>query len=108
MSAPGDEWQELCPETDAVEGQVVVHQVAGRELAVVRVGSELFCVDAICSHALGYLDEGDVDGYEIECPLHGARFDLHTGEPTQEPAELPICTYPLSVHEGTLYVRVKG
>jgi naphthalene 1,2-dioxygenase system ferredoxin subunit len=80
--------------------------VAGHELAVVRVGAELYCIDAICTHASGYLDEGVVDGYEIECPLHGGRFDVRTGKPTQEPAELPIGTYPLRAEEGVVYVRV--
>lgn len=102
-----EEWHELCAEDDVADGQVAVSQLAGHELAVVRVGAELFCIDAICSHALGYLDEGEVDGYEIECPLHGGRFDVRTGAPTQEPAELPIGTYPLRSQGGRVYVRVE-
>lgn len=101
-----DGWHEVCRTDEVGDGQVVVSQRAGRELAVVRVGAELFCIDAICSHALGYLDEGEMDGYQIECPLHGGRFDVRTGEPTHEPAELPIGTYPLRAERGVVYVRV--
>lgn len=107
MSA-AEGWRALCREDEVADGQVVASQLAGQELAVVRVGAELFCIDAICSHALGYLDEGEVDGYEIECPLHGGRFDVRTGAPTHEPAELPIGTYPLRAEGGVVYVRFGG
>ncbi len=103
-----DQWHLLCRGDEVGDGQVVVVQLAGRELAVVRVGGELYCIDAICSHAFGYLDEGAVEGYEIECPLHGGRFDVRTGEPTGLPAELPICTYPLRAEGGVVYVRIEG
>lgn len=70
--------------------------VEGVPLAVVRVGDEVFAVDDHCSHAEVSLSEGEVSGCEIECWLHGSRFDLRTGEPSGPPAFAPISTY--SVH----------
>ena len=105
MSAP-EGWEALCPAAKVPDGGIVPCQVGGKELAVARVGQELFCIDAVCSHALGYLDEGEIEGYEIECPLHEGRFDMRSGKPTREPAELPIGTYQLRDEEGMLYVRI--
>lgn len=69
----------------------------GVPLAVVRVGDEVFAVDDHCSHAEVSLSEGEVSGCEIECWLHGSRFDLRTGEPSGPPAFAPITTYPVQI-----------
>ena len=103
MTDVSEGWTVLCKESDVSEGEVVVVQAFGRDLAVVKVGSELFCIDAVCTHAFGFLDEGQLEGYEIECPLHGGRFDVRTGKPTHEPAEVPLGTYPLMTEEGVVY-----
>ncbi len=71
--------------------------VAGIPLAVVRVGDEVFAIDDHCSHAEVSLSEGEVSGCEIECWLHGSRFDLRTGEPSGPPAFEPIATYPVHI-----------
>jgi 3-phenylpropionate/trans-cinnamate dioxygenase ferredoxin component len=69
----------------------------GVPLAIVRVGDEVFAVDDHCSHAEVSLSEGEVSGCEIECWLHGSRFDLRTGEPSGPPAFAPITTYPVQI-----------
>ena len=66
-------------------------------IAVVRVGDEVFAVEDMCSHAEASLCEGMVDGEEIECPLHFARFNVRTGEPTAPPATTGIKTFPARV-----------
>ena len=71
--------------------------VDGVAIAVVRVGDEVFAVDDTCSHAEVSLSEGEVSGCEIECWLHGSRFDLRTGEPSGPPAFEPIATYPVQI-----------
>ncbi len=69
----------------------------GIPVAVVRIGDEVFAVDDHCSHAEVSLSEGEVSGCEIECWLHGSRFDLRTGEPSGPPAFAPISTYPVQI-----------
>jgi 3-phenylpropionate/trans-cinnamate dioxygenase ferredoxin subunit len=69
----------------------------GIPVAVVRIGAEVFAVDDHCSHAEVSLSEGEVSGCEIECWLHGSRFDLRTGEPSGPPAFAPISTYPVQI-----------
>lgn len=71
--------------------------VGSQPVAVVRVGDEVFAVGDLCSHAEVSLSEGEVSGCEIECWLHGSRFDLRTGEPSGPPAMDPVSTYPVTI-----------
>ena len=63
-------------------------------MAVVRDGDDWYAIDDECSHAAIPLSEGDVEGCEIECWLHGSRFDLRTGKPTGLPATEPVADLP--------------
>ena len=58
---------------------------------------EVFAVDDVCSHAEVSLSEGEVSGCQIECWLHGSRFDLRTGEPSGPPAFEPVPVYPVEI-----------
>ena len=71
--------------------------VDGVPVALVRVGDDVFAVNDVCSHAEVSLSEGEVADCEIECWLHGSRFDLRTGEPSGPPAFEPIATYPVQI-----------
>lgn len=71
--------------------------IDGLPVAVVRIGDEVFAVNDVCSHAEVSLSEGEVAGCQIECWLHGSRFDLRTGDPSGPPAFEPISTYPVQI-----------
>jgi nitrite reductase/ring-hydroxylating ferredoxin subunit len=71
--------------------------VDGVPVTVVRVGDEVFAVSDVCSHAEVSLSEGEVSGCQIECWLHGSRFDLRTGEPSGPPAFEPISVFPVEI-----------
>jgi len=71
--------------------------VDGVPVAVVRVGDEVFAVSDVCSHAEVSLSEGEVSGCQIECWLHGSRFDLRTGEPSGPPAFESVPVYPVEI-----------
>lgn len=104
--AVSDGWTLACAAADVPEGTVVPLSVGGRDVVVVQVAGEYFALDGICTHALGYLDEGDVDGFELECPLHGGRFDVRSGAATLLPAEEPLRTYPVTVVDGAIHLRL--
>lgn len=107
MINDSESWTAVCEERELERGRIFVTQVHGKEVAVVRVGTEVFAINAVCTHALGYLDEGEMDEFEIECPLHGGRFDVRTGEPTCPPADIPLPTYNVCIKDGTIYVEVQ-
>ena len=83
--------------SDLREGAPRRYVVDDTALAVVRLGQEVFAVSDVCSHAEVSLSEGEVSDCEIECWLHGSRFDLRTGEPSGPPAFAPISTYPVII-----------
>jgi 3-phenylpropionate/trans-cinnamate dioxygenase ferredoxin subunit len=83
-----------------------VYRVSDREIAVCKVDGELFAVENICTHDEGALDQGELIGCEVECPLHGARFDLRSGNVTEGPAILPVDTFAIRVEGDAIEVDV--
>ena len=73
--------------------------VDGEDLVLVRDGSSVYALEDRCSHADVALSDGDVDGCRIECFLHGATFDVRTGEPTGLPATKPVKTFPVRIED---------
>ena len=71
--------------------------VAGRRLLICHVASGFYAVDDTCTHDDGPLADGWLDGHAIECPRHGARFDVRTGKVLCLPAAVPIRSYPVIV-----------
>ena len=85
------------PLADVADGSRLAVEVDGVEVAVVQTRRRVSSpIGDECSHADDPAAEGDVDGCEIECWLHGSRFDLRTGEPTSLPAYEPVPVYPVS------------
>ena len=83
--------------SDIPEGQVRVFRANGRSVAVARVDGEFYAIQDVCTHDGGPLGEGEVVDHMVECPRHGARFDLQTGRVRALPAVLPIRTFPVEV-----------
>jgi 3-phenylpropionate/trans-cinnamate dioxygenase ferredoxin component len=79
------------------DGGVIRVDVDGLDVAVVRNGDDIYAIEDECSHAAVALSEGEVEGCEIECWMHGSRFDLRTGKPTGLPATEPVSTFPVDV-----------
>jgi 3-phenylpropionate/trans-cinnamate dioxygenase ferredoxin subunit len=78
----------------------------GQTICVTRIGDEVFAVDDTCSHADASLSEGDVSDHKIECWLHGAEFDLRTGEALTPPAVAPLKKYSVSVDGDSVTVEI--
>jgi 3-phenylpropionate/trans-cinnamate dioxygenase ferredoxin subunit len=99
----------LCGVGDVPEGEVRRFELDHRPYAVVNLGEEGFrVVDAICSHAHYFLDEGEVDPdlETIECPKHGSTFDLGTGKPRSLPATQPVEVFAAKVENDDVMIEV--
>ena len=92
--------------SELVQGKPVKVEKDGKTICVARVGDEVFAVDDTCSHSDASLSEGDVTGFKIECWLHGAEFDLRTGEALTPPAVAPIHTYGVHVDGDSVTVEI--
>ena len=95
-----------CAVSEVSDGSVLAVTVDGVEVAVVRDGEDFYAIRDECSHAAIALSEGDVEGCEIECWLHGSRFDLRSGKPTGLPATEPVAVYPITVEGDDVLVDV--
>ena len=99
-----DAFRKVLSTIGAVVYNLTSRLVGGVEVAVVKSEGQYFAVRDECSHAQIQLSEGDVGECEIECWLHGSRFDLRTGDPTGPPAMEPVPVYPVEVRDGDVYV----
>jgi 3-phenylpropionate/trans-cinnamate dioxygenase ferredoxin subunit len=75
-------------------------------IALFRVDDAVYAIGDRCSHAEASLSEGELFDDEVECPRHGAVFDVTSGEPLSLPATAPVPTYAVKVEEGDVYVEV--
>ncbi|HET9375882.1 MAG TPA: bifunctional 3-phenylpropionate/cinnamic acid dioxygenase ferredoxin subunit [Chthoniobacterales bacterium] len=82
-----------------------VKRIEEPAIAVFNVAGRFYAISDICTHAEASLSEGTVDGETVECPLHGACFDLRTGEALTPPAVDPVQTFPVVIQEDTIYVE---
>lgn len=97
--------------TDVPEGEARAFDANGTRIAVVNLGGgEFRAVGDLCSHAQGFLSEGEVDVGEctIECPRHGATFDLETGAARTLPATAPVAAFAVKVEGETVLVEMEG
>lgn len=78
----------------------------GIAVAVFRSGQDVFAIANRCSHAEASLCEGDVFDGEVECPLHGAAFDIATGKALTLPATQRVATYRTDVRDGNVFVSI--
>ena len=78
----------------------------GKRLLVCRVAEAYHVIDDTCTHDNGPLADGFLDGTAIECPRHGARFDVTTGQVLCLPAAVPIKTYPVKVEGDEIKISI--
>lgn len=80
--------------------------IDGEDICLTRVGDQVFAIGDLCTHSDASLSEGDVTDFKIECWLHGAEFDLRTGEALTLPANIPAKTYPVTVVNDVVEIQV--
>lgn len=102
----------VCPASEIPDGAREVFDIKGHWIAIFNVGDRYYAIEDICSHDEGTLSEDEdgnpvpLDGYEIECPRHGARFDIRNGEVKSPPAMVDIPFYEVRVRDGNLELAI--
>ena len=89
------------------EGKVMVVRVGEAPIGLTKVEGEFFAFADVCTHDDGPVAEGELDEYIIECPRHGAKFDIRTGRVKQLPAVTPIPVYAVKVEGDSVLVSKK-
>ena len=81
--------------------------VDGKKVALTRAGEQFFAFEDRCSHDDGELSSGKLEpDFQVECPRHGARFDIRNGRATRMPAVAPIATYQVDAAGGEIWLEL--
>jgi 3-phenylpropionate/trans-cinnamate dioxygenase ferredoxin component len=99
---------DICPVDDLPPGAMRLVEWEDLEIGVFNCAGDLLAIEDRCSHDDGNLVEGELDEEDctIECPRHGSKFDLRTGQPVNLPAYVPVDTFPVSVQDGVIKIEV--
>ncbi len=97
---------EVAKTTDIPAGKAKVVEVQGKKIAIFHVDGQFYAIDDTCSHEDASLAAGTVEGTEVMCPLHGARFDLRTGKNLSLPAVFPVQSYELKIENDAIFILV--
>jgi 3-phenylpropionate/trans-cinnamate dioxygenase ferredoxin subunit len=81
--------------------------IDGRAIVLFNVNGTLYAIDDVCTHDGGPLAEGELRGYEIECPRHGARFDVRSGAALSMPAFEPVAAHEVKLEGDHVLVRIR-
>jgi 3-phenylpropionate/trans-cinnamate dioxygenase ferredoxin component len=101
------EWVKVGEVGSPPEGEVKVIMPRAKRIALANVDGAYYAIDDVCTHDGGPLDQGEVFEHQIECPRHGARFDVRTGKALTLPAIFPIKTYPVRVEGNDILVELE-
>ena len=98
-------WARVCSVDELAPGEATTLDVQP-PIAVFNVDGSLYAIDDTCTHETFSLAEGYLEGTQVECPLHFARFDLETGEAMCLPATAGVRTYPVKAQDGQVLVDI--
>ena len=100
-----NDWVRVCATNELLPGEFQVAWDGDTAIAVFNIDGDLYALEDVCTHDGGELAGGPIEGFEIECPRHGARFDLRTGEALCAPAYLPTAKFPVKIEDGAVWTR---
>jgi glycine betaine catabolism B len=99
-----DRYIKVANKKDLNEGRLLKVEHDGKQIVLSMINGKIYAMDSVCSHEGGPLEEGTLDGYEIECPWHGSRFDVKTGEVTNPPADTPQSIYEVKMNDNDILI----
>lgn len=103
-----DEWTRAASVQDVKPGEVIQVTVGDELVVLGNVDGEFLAVSDVCSHEFVLLHDGWLEGDTIECPQHGSKFSMRTGEVRNLPATQPIPVYEVRVEGDDVFLRPKG
>jgi 3-phenylpropionate/trans-cinnamate dioxygenase ferredoxin component len=99
------DWVDVAPADELRPGDFRIVDIDDVEIAVINCDGRFYAIEDVCTHDGGELTGGEIEGCEIECPRHGARFNIKTGEALSAPAYEPIAIFPVRIEGGVVQVR---
>lgn len=99
------DWIDVVAINALANGENIVVDVDGTAVAVFKLGDAFYAIEDVCTHDGAEIASGELDGDEIICPRHGARFCIKTGAVKAPPAYEAICCFPVRIEAGKVQVR---
>jgi 3-phenylpropionate/trans-cinnamate dioxygenase ferredoxin component len=100
------EFLEIAPVSELPNGERLFLEIEGRAIVIFNIAGQYFAIGDVCTHDDGPLGDGDLEGYNIVCPRHGAEFDVRTGKVMQMPAVVDIPAYPVKVVDAMIQLGI--
>ena len=85
-------------------GEMMAVTIGDDQVLLTNIDGNFHAIDDVCSHAYACLSDGDIDGEEVECPLHGGSFNAMTGAPMHPPAEEPLRVFRIKIEGDDIFV----
>jgi len=101
-----ESWQRVAALSELSEGDAFPVKLGDRLIALYQLDGKVYAIDDVCTHEFAQLSQGFVEGGEIECPLHQARFDIRTGRCLAPPATEDLQSYAVRIEGNDVYVNV--
>ena len=98
------EFVSIAPQDQLPVGERLFVDVGDRQIVIINLAGNLYAIGDVCSHDNGPVGDGEIEGNEIICPRHGARFDIRTGKTMGLPALVDIPAYPVRIHAGMIEI----
>jgi 3-phenylpropionate/trans-cinnamate dioxygenase ferredoxin subunit len=100
------QYYEIATIEDIPNGERIFLEIGANQIVVFNLGGNYYAIGDVCTHDDGPLGDGELDGYEVICPRHGARFDVRNGKAIALPAVVPTPSYPVRVVDGKIEIGV--
>ena len=100
------EYVDRAPASELPSGERLFVEIEGAPIVVFNIAGQFYAIADVCSHDDGPVGEGDLEGYCIVCPRHGAEFDVRTGKVISMPAVVDIPAYPVRVVDGMIQIGI--
>jgi nitrite reductase/ring-hydroxylating ferredoxin subunit len=79
--------------------------VGAEKICIINIEGNFYAIGNVCTHMGGPLNEGKLEGFEVECPWHGSKFHVRSGQPTKPPARQAVSSYEVKVQDNKILVR---
>lgn len=97
---------EIAPVDDLPDGERLFVDIGDTPVVIFNIAGQFFAIGDLCTHDDGPLGDGDIEGFNVVCPRHGAEFDMRTGKAVSMPAVVDIPAYPVRVVDNMIEVGI--
>jgi 3-phenylpropionate/trans-cinnamate dioxygenase ferredoxin subunit len=100
------EFLEIAPVSELPVNERMFVNIGDAPVVIFNLAGQIFAIGDVCSHDDGPLGDGDIEGYNVTCPRHGAQFDVRNGKALSMPAAVDIPAYPVQIRDGNIFIGI--